>query len=312
MEKRTIYFNEKQHKYTDEFGNPYTSVTTLIGKYYHEFDVKKMARICAESGKRGNIKYMGKTAEQLIQEWDKTRDDACAKGSNTHNYLENIIKNSTNYNRLVGTNLIDGTLYTILDVLNNREIGRVDLDYFIGTGLNIKYPKVFSIIKSLVDSGYTIYSEIATYSSDYLVSGLIDILAIKDMDFLIIDWKTNRAPIRFEAGYWTKDQFGNLEEYKETNKYCKTPITHIADSVGEHYTLQLSLYDYLTEQFGLHCKGNILCHIKPISGLVGEEKEEVVTLPIKYRKDDVHKLLNHHKISKLRDKNFQYVIGDNV
>ena len=77
MEDRIIYFNEVEHKYTDDFNNPYISVTTLIGNYYEKFDVKTMAHTCAMAGMRGNPKYAGKTAKQLEAEWDKTRDDAC-------------------------------------------------------------------------------------------------------------------------------------------------------------------------------------------------------------------------------------------
>ena len=309
MEDRIIYFNEAEHKYTDEFNNPYISVTTLISNYYEKFDVKAMAHNCAMAGMKGNPKYIGKTAKQLETEWDKTRDDACEKGTERHNYLEQIVKNSTNYKMTIGTSFINDRIYTIRDIINNPEIGRVKLDYFQRCGLAEMYPAIYNLLKKLVEAGYFIYSEICTYSSDFLVSGLIDILAVKGNDFIIIDWKTNRAPIKFEAGYWKKDQWGNLTEYRESNKIFKTPLRELADSVGNHYTLQLSLYDYLTEGFGLNCKGNILCHIRPKTFMKDEPEVEVVTMPIKYLKNDVYKMLNHHNITKNRNREFQMIIG---
>jgi hypothetical protein len=81
------------------------------------------------------------------------------------------------------------------------------------------------------------------------------------------------------------------------------PINYLNDSVGIHYTLQLSIYDFLVESFGLTCLGNILCHIRTIESDVLafskdtgalEEQEDVSFLPITYRKTDVEKLLSHH------------------
>ena len=34
---RILFFNEENHKYVDEMGNPYITVTTLMHKYTEEF-----------------------------------------------------------------------------------------------------------------------------------------------------------------------------------------------------------------------------------------------------------------------------------
>jgi hypothetical protein len=308
MEDRILYFNEEKHKYTDEFSNPYISTTTLIGQYGNEFEAIKMANRCANAGKHGNPKYIGKTAEQLIKEWDINRDTACDKGSRKHDYLENIVKDATCYKHVFGTRFINDKLYTIKDIMQDKSIGRVDLEYFATCGLNTKYPKIYELLRTFASSGYSLYAEIGVYNSEFLISGMIDILAVKGIDFVIIDWKTNRAPIHFEAGYYEKDRYGNLTTFKESNKVFKTPLRHIPDSVGEHYCLQLSTYDYLAEGFGLVCKGNILCHIKPVSGLIDETVEEVKFLPIAYRKDDIHRLFNHYQLSKSRTREYQYLM----
>ena len=49
--QRIIYFDEKQHKYTDDLGNAYTSVTTVIDKYAVHFDTMKVSRACERIGR---------------------------------------------------------------------------------------------------------------------------------------------------------------------------------------------------------------------------------------------------------------------
>ena len=126
---------------------------------------------------------------------------------------------------------------------------------------------------------------------------------IKDKFFIIVDWKTNKAPIKFESGWWEKDRDGKLTGvFVEKDKRFKYPLSTLADSIGNHYTLQLSAYNYLAEQFGLINQGNVLYHIRQVNTF--EEKVEPVV--IKYLKEDIYKLFNHHQLSKNRDKIEQY------
>ena len=90
-----------------------------------------------------------------------------------------------------------------------------------------------------------------------MVSGLVDLLLVRDKDFLIVDWKTNKADIRYEAGYFRKDKFNNLtDDFIVKAEYFKPPLQKYACSVGYKYTFQLSMYDYLIEGFGYTCKGS--------------------------------------------------------
>lgn len=43
---RILFFNEENHKYVDDLGNPYISVTTLIHKYTEEFKENEIAKAC--------------------------------------------------------------------------------------------------------------------------------------------------------------------------------------------------------------------------------------------------------------------------
>lgn len=268
-----IYFNEKEHKYTDEVGNCYISNTTLIGKYEHKFSDKEIqiARACEKIGKNPKhpkyLRYKGKRASQILAEWKKASEDGCAIGNEKHNYLEDSVKYSTNFHSIFGIkhSVIDNKgnvrLYTIEDVIAKPESGVLSLDYFIEKGVKAQYPKIYRIIEIFVNDGWRVYSEVAVFNAEYLISGLIDILLVKDDKFAILDWKTNKAQIMFDAGYWEKDNYGTITKYKITEDTFKYPLDTLPLSVGNKYTLQLSLYAYLVETFGLTHSGNILCHI---------------------------------------------------
>ena len=290
---RNIYFDEELHRYTDDLDNVYTSTTTLIGKYHEDFNTDMMAEICERIGKNPKhpkyLKYKGKTKKQLLYEWKAETERACNQGTVKHNFLETTIKNANNYN---GVNkVIVNRLYTIDDILVDHKFGIIELEYFDKSGIKEKYPDIYKDIVSLSKQGFRFYAEIGVYSSEYLISGMIDLLAVRNDTFIIIDWKTNKAPIRFEAGYYDKDNNGNmLDRFIYTDKYMLDPISHLADSTGIHYTLQLSIYANLVESFGFKCLGILIFHIRTVG-----EKEEVVKVPIKYDGASAIALFTDHK-----------------
>lgn len=288
-----IYFNEALHKYTDEYGNVFTSVTTVIGKYVEKFDNNKMARICERIGKNPNhpkyLKYKGKTAKQLIKQWEDITQEALDKGNNKHNYLEDVIKQSNNYKKIEGK-FIDDRIFTIPDIITNPIVGQITLDKLWELELDTKYPIIFNLISKFVEDGWKIYSEIGVYNKDYLISGLIDLLLVKDDSFVIMDWKTNKSDIMYKSGYFEKDEHGNItSNFIEDGKTLMFPLNYMPASVGHKYSLQLSSYALLVEKFGLKCKGIILCHIQD-----KDDIETVKPLNIKYYKSDVQLLFNHH------------------
>ena len=302
---RILSFDEELHKYTDDVNTPYTSTTTIIGKYYEKFDkkAKDIADACERIGKNPTHpkyeRYRGKTAKQLLYEWEQETDRACKKGSKKHAFLENTIKSSNGYN-INAKGFINGRIYTIDDIIRGHNYGKLSLKYFVDSGIADVYPTIYSIIKELTASGFRIYAEIGVYDVRFYVSGLIDILLVRGNEFIILDWKTNKAPLRFDSGYYEKNVDGtlNLNSWIAQDKFMYHPISHLHDSVGNHYTMQLSVYDYLVESFGFRCIGNILCHIRTIesSNIIvdEEEKEEVTFHDIKYLKRETEAMLGHH------------------
>lgn len=296
---RTIYFDEEQHKYTNELGFVYTSTTTVISKYTEDFKTEDIAKACERIGKNPNhpkyLHYKGKSWQQLVKEWKDTTKASCEFGTAKHNFLEQAVKNSTGYN-LNAKGYINGRIYTIDDIITNHSYGRLKLSTFQKHGVHIKYPTIYELLKKLSEAGYSIYAEIGVYDDVYGVSGLVDILCVnhKTLDFIIVDWKTNKAPIKFEAGYFEKQPNGllDLTKWKSKEAYFAPPLNNVVDSVGNHYSMQLSVYSYLTSTFGYTFKGIILCHIRPIEEVIRpreEWDEEVNILPMPY-------LLNSSKL----------------
>ena len=253
-----LYFEEKDHRYTDTCGNEYLSVTTLIGKYHEKFDAAYWARRKA--------KEQGKTEKQILKEWDRIRNEACERGTHKHNGIEDAIKDVSQFKDAIKylTMMESGRCVTVADIPNLIP-KPLDVERFKEATGN-KYEEIYRVFDFYIQRGYTIYSEIALFLMDYLISGTIDILCIRDTDFVILDWKTNRDGLKFESGYYKKDkttipnQLTN--EWVSVDRRMLPPLGHMQDCNGNHYTMQLSLYAIGVEMIlGIPCVGLGLCHI---------------------------------------------------
>ena len=253
-----LFFDEGPHKYTDTLGNEYRSVTTLIGDYYNHFDADYWAHKKARE--------QGKSEKQIRAEWDRIKDEACERGTATHNGIEDAIKSVSKFKEAIKylEEAKSGRCITIADIpdLIPRPL---DVEEF-KAATNNKYPEIYRVFDFYTERGYTIYSEIALFLMDYLISGTIDILCIRDTDFVILDWKTNRDGLKFEAGYYKKDK--STIPNQLTNEWVKKkqsmlpPLNHLDDCNGMHYTMQLSLYAIMAEIIlDIPCVGLGLCHI---------------------------------------------------
>ncbi len=320
MNKTTILFNPEKHIYTNTVGNEYISATTLIDKYENKFEDKKykIARNCSKIGNNKNHRKYKKyskllsngrrvalTTKEILNKWDKTSVDGRVRGNNIHDYLETKVKQSSGYYDIFTSKYETSDeivkLYTLENILENPNSGNLDLNYFIQTGIKDKYPKIFNIIEAFVKDGWKIYSEVAVFNNNFLISGLIDIIFIKNKSFVILDWKTNKANIKFESGYWDKDINDNITNYIYNEDKFKYPLNHLDYSVGIKYTLQLSLYNWLAVQHGFKFIKNILCHVKHESYSIDDKdvidnpdwlgKTKVDLLNIEYLDKDVNSMI---------------------
>lgn len=254
-----LIFKEEGHKYTDTFGNEYKSTTTLLHDYKQPFDKNYWLR--------KKSKELGISPKQLAKQWQTITDEACERGTLTHNGLENGIRSSSMFKDAVQHMIKpNGEMITIADLPNiNINVQQLNINDFIELTEN-KYPKIYEVLGYYSNAGYKIYSEIGGFMIDYLVSGTIDVLCIRDDQFVIGDWKTNRGGLQFESGYYKKDKSQKpaqmTDQWVTTKNTLLPPVNHLPECNGSIYNLQLSLYAYMVETIlGIPNVGLWLCHI---------------------------------------------------
>lgn len=254
-----LYFKEEGHKYNDTMGNSYTSVTTLIhDNYCPKFD--------KEFWLHKKSKELGISEKTLAKQWQDITNEACARGTATHNAIEDAIKDVSMFKEAIKylNNIEDGRVVTVADI-PNFSAKPLDVDAF-KKATNNKYNEIYRVFEYYTNKGYTIYSEIGAFLIDYLISGTIDILCIRDTDFVILDWKTNRNGLQFESGYFRKDKTTKpaqlTNEWITKDEKMLPPLAHLPECNGSHYTMQLSMYARMVELIlGIPCTGLGLCHI---------------------------------------------------
>jgi hypothetical protein len=304
-----LYFDPIEHKYTDDWGIPFISQTQIAELYSQKKNWLDVARNCAAIGNNPlcanpthpkhdkYLKYKGKSAEDLLISWKVLKEEACEKGSEKHDYIEQSIKNATNFQSASGTGATKRVkLFTVKDVIDDR-----NKELFVDKSklifLKARFPEIYAAIMDYVEDGWKPYSEVGVFNLTYRVAGLIDLLLYKHPYFMIIDWKTNRAPMRFESGYFDKDANGELTDtFISTADFFLPPLEYLPASTGNKYAIQLSGYTFQTEQFGIiPTTNNYLYHIREIKQKL--EGDIVVKVG---GADLVTEVLDTHKMPYLR------------
>lgn len=304
-----LYFDEPSHKYTDNFGNSYISTTTILHDYQPKFDkdywLKKKA------------KELGISETRLAKQWQDITDEACSRGTKTHNGLEDGIKvTSMFYDAVRHIARNDNSMTTVADIETiDQYINPINLDEFIKRTEN-KYPKVYEVFDYYINAGYKIYSEVGCFIPEFLISGTIDVLIIREDRHVIGDWKTNRGGLKFEAGYYKKDKTQKpnqlTNEWVSKKDFLLPPLAHLDNCNGNIYNMQLSVYAFMVEYIlGVPNAGCWLCHIDSDfvlneygmpkrfpDGLYHVKKEPVEKVTIhkmKYLKNEVMNILKDRK-----------------
>lgn len=254
-----LIFKEDGHKYNDTNGNDYISTTTILHSLAPAFDKKFWLKKKA--------KELGISEKRLEKQWQDITDEACSRGTKTHNGLEDGIKTSSMFKSAVKYMIKDnGEMITIADLPNiNLNVKQLDIKEFIDATEN-KYPQVYDIFHYYTNAGYKIYAEIGAFLMDFLISGTIDVLCIRDDKFVIGDWKTNRGGLKFEAGYYKKDKTQKpnqlTNDWVTKKEFLLPPVNHLPNCNGSIYNLQLSMYAFMVESIlGIPNAGLWLCHI---------------------------------------------------
>ena len=143
-----------------------------------------------------NPRYAGRTVESLIAEWAATGEH----GTQIHDEIDNWIKNGI---EPIETKAINGKKW---------------------------------LQKYKLKSDINVLSEVIVYSTDLMIAGTMDILALDKTTgrYELIDWKTSKKIKTVSYGY-------KMGTSRATDA--------VMDCNFNHYALQLSLYRYLLENY---------------------------------------------------------------
>lgn len=258
-----LIFEEAAHKYHDTLGNEYISTTTLLHDLAPKFDKKYWLHKKAVQ--------LGITEKELEEQWNTITKEACERGTNVHNGLEDGIKGSSKFKQAIqylNTDEDGGEMITVADLNTiNANYKLLDIKQFKEATDN-KYDNLYEVFKKYTNHGYKIYAEIGMFLIDYLISGTIDVLLVNEWEnkAVIGDWKTNRSGLRFTAGYYRKDKKQHpaqlTSDWVEKKEFLLPPVQHLPHCNGSIYNLQLSMYGKAVNLItGLAIKGCWLAHI---------------------------------------------------
>ena len=279
-----VKFDKEKHKYYNDKGEEYISVSTLVNLCKPKFDsdywskykaIEKYCKNYLADGENAFKRFKSKVTKEninelyslcnnniinslrieILTEWDKKRNDACEKGTAFHENKEKEIIGD------VGVMTESGFL--------PHTIPNEDLQLTPG-----------------------IYTEVRLWSHKYKIAGTTDkIILYPDFKtFDIDDHKTNKKiDLR---GFQNKNGF-----YEKLNY----PLNHLENCNYIIYSLQISIYAFLLEQFGYKLKTSKFTHYQDILDLSGNIIEVKETpYYIKYLKEDVIKLITWYNETQRR------------
>ena len=206
-----INFNEKEHKYYDDTGLVYTSVTTLIKKYTKTYDTNFWAmytglkerglrvkpepenNIIFAGGRKEKVDKLYKDslysiwAEEVKLKWKGITLEACIRGNNVHNELEDSINLSKGD--------IGGNTNKLITRGNNEKKPIETLHDLDKTKLEERYPEVYKRLKGYIELGYSIFAEKRVHLPEYAIAGMIDVPLLQKGYFWYRDWETDRKSV---------------------------------------------------------------------------------------------------------------------
>lgn len=270
-----LFFDEVQHKYYDNTGAHYTSVTQFIDKFKPKFDELYWATKKAQE--------RGVPVGQVLNEWAIIRNNSCERGSNTHNFLEDNI--NVMYEGTATSQFKDILERSKNQTYKYKITNEVEL---YSSPIREKLPTIYVYLMGLIRQGFVLFAEKRVFSFKYKIAGTIDLLAVRGNEFLIVDWKTNKEDLKFTSGYYKKVNGVKTNQWVSKQEYFDYPLNNLMNCKGIIYTLQLSLYSYLVELHGMKNVGCSLFHI------INNDFENVKKHKIEYLKQDVHRVLEFH------------------
>jgi hypothetical protein len=216
-----IHFDEGPHKYTIEGiqgvdnitpETEFTSVTTWVHEHFEKFHAKNIIASMMRNKKKwndpvANIKYYGKTAEEIEKMWTTAGKEAAEKGTEMHHKIE--------------------CFYNTAAAATDTDTESTEMQHFM------KFQKDFSATLKPYRTEWTVFHEEARIAGSIdMVYELIEptTATATETPLVIYDWKRCREISRTHPSF----------------RFATHPaIEHIPDSNYWHYALQLNIYKYI-------------------------------------------------------------------
>jgi hypothetical protein len=228
-----IHFDEGPHTYTIEDvpgitrETKFTSVTTWLHEHFEHFNAKKVIAGMMRNTKKwndpvANIKYYGKTAEEIEQMWAKAGQEAAAAGTQMHYKIE-CFYNRQPQETAAATDLTDD---------NTADIP-AELKQFM------KFNQDFSSTLRPYRTEWTVFHEEAR------IAGSID-MVFQDIGSADSSTDTSSQPHPLVIYDWKRCR--EITKSNPNFKFANHPIIeHIPDTNFWHYALQLNIYKHILQ-----------------------------------------------------------------
>lgn len=275
-----VDYYDPSHRYYR--GNiTYTSATQVLEEFKEHFNAEEMSVYMAD-------RY-GNDPQYWKEQWKQTNGISLVRGNEIHNAREGYL-----YGR--GVDTVDGVHLPV----QNRALLKQNIPYIeLPDGV---YPEL-----KLWHHGYRIagrsdkiilrtddetqrWMSYAEYNYPYMAKKLKERFPGKPLRMMDVeDYKTNKA-IRTES-FYTRDRSTGKKIYR----MMLGPLSHLMDCEMVHYTLQLSIYQFMGEYMGfLPGKRRIIHYQHEIEGL-GTPEPKIYELP--YLRDEVIAMLESRMAS---------------
>lgn len=200
---KNVEFEEATHKYTVDGKEAGLSTTGLIEQYSKPFDADFIAPLSA--------KKRGISVEEILAEWDYTRDYACERGNQIHLFAQGLWSGLGYY-----------TDYSLIDERFIKDL-KVELP--------ILQQQAIDFYNNYKDDYEFIEEEQFLYNEDFDLAGSIDLLLRnkKTGEYVIVDFKT----------------YGTL--HKKVYNKMKVPLQEFNDDNITHLSFQTEVYKQMFE-----------------------------------------------------------------
>jgi len=212
-----ILFLEKNHTYKINGKLAKMSVSGLIKKYEKPFDSQRIAKNVAEKE--------GFSVEDILEQWEFSKDYSCHKGSEFHKFVENFLARKQ----------------ISLDINSIKHFFEQRKKFYTKNSINNYVSEIKNAISNFINfynwwktDHILLKSEFVIGDKETEICGTIDNLSYnkRTNELVMFDYKTNKDIKR-------KNQYGE--------KFLN-PLEHLDKCEFTKYSLQLSLYSTIIEK----------------------------------------------------------------